>query len=145
MIALIQRVSHANVVVSGKEIARIGEGLLVLLGVERQDDEAKANKLIHRMLNYRVFEDAEGKMNLSVQDMGGEILLVPQFTLAADTKNGMRPGFSNAAPPQEGKFWFDYAANKCKTQLGDVQLGEFGADMQISLLNNGPVTFWFQV
>jgi len=144
MIALIQRVNHANVVVKGEQIASIEKGLLVFLGVEKQDDEAKANKLIHKILGYRVFEDNAGKMNLSVQDVKGGVLLVPQFTLAADTQSGMRPGFSNAAPPQEGELWFDFAAQACKKTLGEVQLGEFGADMQISLLNNGPVTFWLQ-
>jgi len=144
MIALIQRVSHANVVVSEEEIARIGQGLLVLLGVEKGDDEANATRLINRVLGYRVFEDMQGKMNLSVQDVQGEVLLVPQFTLAADTKSGMRPGFSTAATPDDGKFWFDFAANQCKKYCESVQLGEFGADMQISLLNDGPVTFWLQ-
>ncbi|RDH82854.1 MAG: D-tyrosyl-tRNA(Tyr) deacylase [endosymbiont of Galathealinum brachiosum] len=144
MIALIQRVSHANVVVSNSEIAQINKGLLVLLGVSKGDDAAKADKLVHRMLGYRVFEDTEGKMNLSVKDVGGEILLVPQFTLAADTKSGMRPGFSTAAPPEEGVFWFDYVAGKCKKTLGKVQLGEFGADMKVGLLNDGPVTFWLE-
>lgn len=142
MIALIQRVSHANVVVSNAEIAHIDKGLLVLLGVARGDDVAKADKLVHRMLGYRVFEDIEGRMNLSVQDIGGEVLLVPQFTLAADTKSGMRPGFSSAAPPEEGEYWFDYVAESCKKTLGKIQLGEFGADMKVSLLNDGPVTFW---
>jgi len=145
MIALIQRVSQASVVVSGEQIAQIDTGLLVLLGVEKTDDEVKADKLIHRMLGYRVFEDPQGKMNLSVQDVKGEVLLVPQFTLAADTKSGMRPGFSQAAPPEKGEFWFNYAAKKCKSTLGEIQLGKFGADMQVSLLNNGPVTFWLQV
>lgn len=145
MIGLIQRVSQASVVVSGKEIARIDQGLLVLLGVEKEDDMAKADKLVHRMLGYRIFEDQQGKMNLSVRDIGGEVLLVPQFTLAADTNSGLRPSFSAAAAPQEGEHWFNYAAQKCKSDLGGVQLGEFGADMKVSLLNDGPVTFWLQV
>ena len=145
MIGLIQRVSQASVVVSDKEIARIDQGLLVLLGVEKEDDMAKANKLIHRILGYRVFEDQQGKMNLSVRDIGGEVLLVPQFTLAADTNSGLRPSFSPAAVPQEGERWFNYAAQRCKSDLGSVQLGEFGADMRVSLLNDGPVTFWLQV
>ena len=145
MIALIQRVSHANVVVSNAEIANINKGLLVLLGVSRGDDGAKADKLVHKMLGYRVFEDIEGKMNLSVQNIGGEVLLVPQFTLTADTKSGMRPGFSNAASPEEGEHWFNYVAEKCKEALGTVQLGEFGADMKVGLLNDGPATFWIEV
>jgi len=145
MIALIQRVGRASVAVSGEQIAQIDEGLLVLLGVEKTDDEAKADKLIHRLLGYRVFEDSQGKMNLSVQDIKGEVLLVPQFTLAADTKSGMRPGFSQAASPEKGECLFNYAAKKCNSTLGKIQLGQFGADMQVSLLNNGPVTFWLQV
>ncbi len=145
MIALIQRVSHASVVVSGEEIASINQGLLVLLGVEKEDSAEKANKLVRKMLGYRIFEDAAGKMNLSVQDIRGEVLLVPQFTLAADTSSGMRPGFSKAAAPDDAKNWFNYSAELCKNTLGEVQLGEFGADMQVSLLNNGPVTFWLKV
>lgn len=144
MIALIQRVSHANVVVSDVEIARIDQGLLVLLGIERHDDQAKLDKLMRRMLGYRVFKDSQGKMNLSVQDIKAEVLLVPQFTLAADTNSGMRPSFSKAAPPEEGKYWFECAANVCRDVLGGVQLGEFAADMKVGLLNDGPVTFWLQ-
>jgi len=145
MIALIQRVNRASVAVSGEQIAQIDTGLLVLLGVEKTDDAVKADKLIHRLLGYRIFEDPQEKMNLSVQDIKGEVLLVPQFTLAADTKSGMRPGFSQAAPPEEGEFWFNYAAKKCESALGKIQLGKFGADMQVDLTNNGPVTFWLQV
>ncbi|VAW68000.1 D-aminoacyl-tRNA deacylase [hydrothermal vent metagenome] len=145
MIALIQRVSHANVVVADVEIARIEKGLLVLLGVEKGDDAATADKLMHRVLGYRVFEDEAGKMNLSVKDINGEVLLVPQFTLAADTKSGMRPGFSCAASPDEAQRWFDYAVEKCQSTLGAVEKGEFAADMKVSLLNDGPVTFWLKV
>lgn len=145
MIALLQRVSHANVVVSGKEIARIDNGLLVLLGVEKADDAAKADKLVHRMLGYRMFEDQQGKMNLSLQDVSGGLLLVPQFTLAADTNSGMRPSFSSAAPPAEGEKWFSYVVEKAAEKLGHVESGEFGADMKVSLLNDGPVTFSLQV
>ena len=145
MIALIQRVSHANVVVSNTEVANINKGLLVLLGVSRGDDAVKADKLVHKVLGYRVFEDVEGKMNLSVQDVAGEVLLVPQFTLAADTKSGMRPGFSSAASPEEGERWFNYVAEKCKETIAIVQLGEFGADMKVGLLNDGPATFWIEV
>ena len=145
MIALIQRVSNANVVVSDVKIAGIGQGLLVLLGVEKDDDQAKAEKLVHRMLGYRVFEDQVGKMNLSVRDVQGELLIVPQFTLVADTNSGMRPGFSCAAHPQEAEKWFDYVVQKCKSELEKVQQGKFGADMKVGLLNDGPVTFWLQV
>jgi len=145
MIALIQRVSFASVSVSDAEIARIDQGLLAFLGIERGDDQVKADKLIHKMLGYRVFEDADGKMNLSLQDIKGGLLLVPQFTLAADTKSGMRPGFSSAASPKEGEQLFNYVSKQCKAKLGQLQAGEFGADMKVSLLNDGPVTFWLQV
>jgi len=145
VIALIQRVSSASVDVSDEEIARIGQGLLILLGVERGDDGAKADRLIQRMLGYRIFEDIENRMNLSVKDVQGEVLLVPQFTLAADTKSGMRPGFSCAADPQEGEYWFDYVAQRCREALGGIQLGKFGSDMEVALVNDGPVTFWLQV
>ncbi len=144
MIALIQRVRSANVIVKDKEIANINKGLLVLLGVEKEDDKEKADKLLKKMLAYRVFEDGAGKMNLSVRDIGGEVLLVPQFTLAANTRHGLRPSFSAAAPPEEGIYWFDYMANACAADLGQVQLGKFGADMQVGLVNDGPVTFWLQ-
>ena len=144
MIGLMQRVGSASVAVSGEEIAHIGRGILVFVGVEKQDNVPKVEKLLGKLLGYRVFEDARGKMNLSVQDVGGEVLLVPQFTLAADTNSGMRPGFSAAATPEEGKRWFDYLAFKARDVLGQVQLGRFGADMQVSLLNDGPVTFWLQ-
>ena len=145
MIGLLQRVSHASVVVEGAEIGKINNGLLVLLGVEKGDDEEKASKLIHKVLGYRVFEDDEGKMNLSLKDVGGELLLVPQFTLAADTNSGMRPSFSPAAAPADGERLFSCAVEESKKVLGGVQTGQFGADMKVSLLNNGPVTFWLQV
>jgi len=145
VIALLQRVTQANVVVEGREIASIGHGLLVLLGVEKQDDAAKADRLIHKILNYRVFEDAAGKMNLSLRDTAGELLLVPQFTLAAETNSGMRPSFSSAASPADGKVWFDYAVKQCSELLPQLQTGEFGADMQVGLVNDGPVTFWLQI
>jgi len=145
MIALLQRVDHANVVVAGKEIASIGKGLLVLLGVEQGDDEVVADKLVHRMLGYRIFEDDAGKMNLSLMDVQGELLLVPQFTLAANTSSGMRPSFSSAALPADGAHWFDYVVSKSAEALPGVQVGEFGADMKVGLLNDGPVTFWLQV
>jgi len=144
MIGLLQRVTQASVEVEGTQIANIGQGLLVLLGVEKGDDEAKANKLINKILSYRVFEDEAGKMNLSLKDIGGELLLVPQFTLAADTNSGMRPSFSSAATPADASQWFDYVVQESKQVLGIVQAGRFGADMKVSLLNDGPVTFWLQ-
>lgn len=145
MIALLQRVSHASVAVSGEEIASIEQGLLVLLGIEKQDDEQKADKLINKITGYRVFEDAAGKMNLSLKEVKGGLLLVPQFTLAADTNSGMRPSFSSAAAPGDGEHWFNYVVNKCDQDLGGIEKGRFGADMKVSLLNDGPVTFWLQV
>ncbi len=129
----------------GEFVARIDKGLLVLLGIEKGDDQAKADKLVHRMLGYRLFEDEQGKMNLSLQDIGGQLLLVPQFTLAADTNRGMRPSFSSAATPQQGEFWFNEVARQCSEQVELLQLGRFGADMQVELVNDGPVTFWLQV
>jgi len=145
MIGLLQRVTQASVEVDGEEIAKINQGLLVLLGVEKTDDEAKANKLINKILSYRVFEDESGKMNLSLRDVGGELLLVPQFTLAADTNSGMRPSFSSAAAPSYASQWFDYVVQESRQSLGEVQAGQFGADMKVRLLNDGPVTFWLQV
>jgi len=145
MIALLQRVAHASVVVDGVEIGKINKGLLILLGVEKDDDEDKASKLVRKMLGYRVFEDGAGKMNLSLKDVAGELLLVPQFTLAADTNSGMRPSFSPAAVPAEGERLFSCVVDESRQILGDVQVGEFGADMKVSLLNDGPVTFWLQV
>lgn len=145
MIGLLQRVAQASVDVDGECIACIDRGLLVLLGVEKGDDQLNADRLLHRLLNYRVFEDEQGKMNLSLLDTGGQLLLVPQFTLAADTQSGMRPSFSSAAPPAEGEKWFDYVAQKSQEMLGHVELGRFGADMQVGLVNDGPVTFWLQV
>ncbi|VAW68821.1 D-aminoacyl-tRNA deacylase [hydrothermal vent metagenome] len=145
MIALLQRVSDASVKVSGAEIARINRGVLALVGIEKGDDMQKADKLVHKMLGYRIFEDEVGKMNLSLRDIQGEMLLVPQFTLAADTKSGMRPGFSAAASPLEGEKWFNYVVTKSQAEIDTVQTGQFGADMKVSLLNDGPVTFWLQV
>ena len=145
MIALLQRVNHASVRISNAEIAHINNGLLVFLGVEKSDNAVKADKLLHRVLGYRIFEDEAGKMNLSLREIKGEMLLVPQFTLAADTKRGMRPGFSTAAAPAEGEKWFDYVVKKSEEVIGEVQTGRFGADMKVSLLNDGPVTFWLQV
>ncbi len=145
MIALLQRVSQAWVDVEATRIAEIGDGLLVLLAVEQGDSEVEADRLLERLLGYRVFVDAEGRMNLSVTDSGGSLLLVPQFTLAADTRKGRRPSFTSAATPAEGQRLFEYFLEGARTRLGPVESGRFGADMQVGLVNDGPVTFWLQV
>lgn len=145
MIGLIQRVSEAGVKVDGKIIGEIGPGLLVLVGVEKHDDEDIANRLLERILTYRVFSDVDGKMNLSLVDIGGELLLVPQFTLAADTKKGTRPSFSCAAPPTLGEELFSRFVQMARARHARVATGVFGADMKVSLINDGPVTFWLQV
>lgn len=144
MIALIQRVTRASVEVEKTTIGEIGAGLLVLLGVQREDDEARARRMVERILGYRVFADADGKMNQSVQDIAGGVLLVPQFTLAADTSRGMRPSFSSAADPQKGRQLFDSVVDIMSADHQPVATGRFGADMQVSLLNDGPVTFWLE-
>lgn len=145
MIGLLQRVSEARVVVAGETIGKIGPGLLVLIGVEKGDTQAQADRLLERLLGYRVFADADDKMNLSLRDTGGGLLLVPQFTLAADTRKGARPSFSSAAAPEDGKALFDYFHKQAQNTHSDVACGQFGADMQVSLTNDGPVTFWLQV
>ena len=145
MIALLQRVSFASVTVNEKIIGEIKQGLLILLGVEKTDDEIKAKRLVERFLAYRIFSDENDKMNLSVKDINGGVLLVPQFTLAADTNKGNRPSFSCAATPERGKELFDYVVNQARQQHDDVQTGEFGADMKVELLNDGPVTFNLQI
>ena len=145
MIGLLQRVRYARVEVQQRIVAEIGSGLLVLIGIEKGDDEAKADRLLQRLLGYRVFSDSQGKMNLSLVEVKGGLLLVPQFTLAADTRKGMRPGFSNAAAPEQGRELFDYLLKSASSKHANVACGEFGADMQISLLNDGPVTFSLQV
>jgi D-tyrosyl-tRNA(Tyr) deacylase len=145
MIGLLQRVQSAHVDVHGRRIAEIGRGLLVLVGVQQGDSETEAVRLLERLLGYRVFADAAGKMNLSISQAGGALLLVPQFTLAADTASGMRPGFSTAADPLEGKRLFDYLLQQTQQQAVEVASGQFGADMQVSLINDGPVTFWLEV
>lgn len=145
MIALIQRVSRASVTVDGDVTGEIGPGLLVLLGVEKDDDEQKANRLCERVLGYRIFSDADGKMNLNVQQAGGSVLVVSQFTLAADTSRGMRPGFSKGAEPERAQALYDYFVEHCRTQNVETQTGRFAADMQVSLVNDGPVTFWLQI
>jgi D-tyrosyl-tRNA(Tyr) deacylase len=145
MIGLLQRVDGASVEVEGREVARIGRGLVVLVGVERGDDEASADRLLERLVNYRVFADIQGRMNLSVSDAGGALLLVPQFTLAADTGKGLRPGFSRAAPPAEAERLFRHMAKRAENRLPGAQSGRFGAHMRVSLVNDGPVTFWIRV
>ena len=146
MIALIQRVAAASVAVGGQTVGGIGPGILALVGVERGDGEAQAARLAQKVLAYRVFADAAGKMNLSVQDVKGELLAVPQFTLVADTSSGTRPSFSSGASPETGLQWFDrfifHARNDGNMK---VETGRFGAHMQVSLVNDGPVTFWLQV
>ncbi|MER0126230.1 D-aminoacyl-tRNA deacylase [Franconibacter daqui] len=145
MIALIQRVTQASVSVACEVTGEIGPGLLVLLGVEKDDDEQKANRLCERVLGYRIFSDDAGKMNLNVQQAGGSVLVVSQFTLAADTERGMRPSFSRGAAPQEAQALYDYFVGRCREQGITTQTGRFAADMQVSLTNDGPVTFWLQV
>ena len=144
MIGLLQRVSHASVSVDGEIIGQIGPGLLVLTGVQKEDTEARADRLLQRLLGYRVFEDQQGRMNNSLQDTNGGLLLVPQFTLAADTRKGARPSFSSAADPELGQRLFDYLLHRAREQHATVASGRFGADMQVELLNNGPVTFWLE-
>ena len=145
MIGLIQRVSEAGVTVDGKVVGQIGRGLLVLVGVEKDDDETSALRLLERLLGYRVFPDADSKMNLSLANIGGDLLLVPQFTLAADTRKGTRPSFSSAAPPERGKALFEYFVAAARERHAKVETGVFGADMKVSLVNDGPVTFWLQM
>ena len=145
MIALIQRVSEASVTVDGQVTGTIGKGLLVLLGVEKGDNEAKAQRLRDKVLGYRVFEDDAGKMNLNVQQAGGSVLVVSQFTLAADTNSGMRPSFSAGAVPAEAERLYDYFVECCRDKEIQTQTGIFAADMKVALLNDGPVTFWLQV
>jgi D-tyrosyl-tRNA(Tyr) deacylase len=145
MIGLLQRVSEASVAVQGQRIADIGPGLLVLVGIERGDSDAEAGRLLQRLVSYRVFPDDAGRMNRSLLDTGGELLLVPQFTLAADTKKGTRAGFSTAAGPQDGQRLFEALVVRARQRLGRVAAGEFGAHMQVALVNDGPVTFWLQV
>ena len=144
MIGLLQRVSSASVAVDTKSAGSIGKGLLVLVGVERGDSQAQADRLLERLLGYRVFEDEGGKMNLSVRDVRGGLLLVPQFTLAADTGKGMRPGFSSAAVPKEGQRLFDYLVLRARERHEPVASGIFGAKMRVALVNEGPVTFWLR-
>lgn len=145
MIGLLQRVSRAAVRVGGKTVGSIDAGLLVLVGVERGDGEAQAQRLLERLLGYRVFGDAEGRMNLGLKDVGGGLLLVPQFTLPADTRKGMRPSFTPAAAPEDGRRLFDWLVEQAQARHAPVATGVFGAEMQVELVNDGPVTFWLQV
>jgi len=145
VIGLLQRVSSARVVVGGETVGEIGQGLMVLVGVERGDAEAQADRLLERLLGYRVFTDSDRRMNLSVRDISGGLLLVPQFTLPADTRKGMRPSFTPAAPPDVGQRLFGYLLECARAQHEVVASGCFGANMQVSLTNEGPVTFWLQV
>ena len=141
MIGLIQRVRWAKVEVNGQIIGQIEQGLLALIGMQKDDQTLQVDKLLHKMLNYRIFADDNDKMNLSVRDIQGGLLLVPQFTLAADTRKGMRPSFSCAKPPAEAEQLFDYLLREAHNQYPHIETGRFGADMQVSLLNDGPVTF----
>ena len=144
MIGLLQRVSRARVRVRDRDVGAIDAGLLVLVGVQRGDDETKADRLLERLLGYRVFPDQDGRMNHSVAEVGGGLLLVPQFTLAADTQKGTRPSFTSAAPPADARRLFDYLVEKASAIHPLVATGEFGADMQVTLVNEGPVTFWLE-
>lgn len=144
MIGLLQRVSHASVSIEGSLIGKIDRGLVVFVGIEKNDSEANADRLLQRLLGYRVFADKQNKMNLSLLDVHGGLLLIPQFTLPADTRKGMRPSFSSAASPEFGKRLFDYLLEKASESYELVEAGQFAADMQVTLTNDGPVTFWLQ-
>ena len=145
MIALIQRVAEARVAVGGETVGAIGAGLLVLLGVERNDSEGEAARLAERVLGYRVFADSAGKMNLSLKETSGGLLVVPQFTLVADTNSGTRPSFSSGASPEEGERLYERFVQEIRGRYARVETGRFGAHMKVSLVNDGPVTFWLQV
>lgn len=141
MITIIQRVTTAKVTVNNQDIGKIDTGIMALVAVEKEDTEKDAQRLLERILNYRIFADSDDRMNLSLRDINGGLLLVPQFTLAADTQKGNRPSFISAAPPEKGRELFDYLQNLAKQTYPKVEFGRFGADMQVSLVNNGPVTF----
>lgn len=143
MIALIQRVTQASITVDKQIIGQINHGLLILLGVEQGDDQQKATRLCEKVLGYRIFSDSEGKMNLNVQQAKGEVLVVSQFTLAADTQKGMRPSFTKGAKPDEANKLYQFFVEQCKKQI-NTQTGQFAANMQVALINDGPVTFWLQ-
>jgi len=144
MIGLLQRVSRAEVRIGGEIVGQIGAGLLVLVGVQREDGAAQVERLLERLLTYRVFPDDAGRMNRSLRDTGGGLLLVPQFTLAADTDKGTRAGFSRAAEPDQARALFETLLARAQAQHADVAAGRFGADMQVGLVNDGPVTFWLE-
>lgn len=145
MKALLQRVNEANVTIEGVEVARIADGLLVLVGIEPDDSEQSAKKMLHKLLNYRVFADEQERMNKSLTDIQGGLLLVSQFTLAADTRSGLRPGFSTAAAPAQAEALFEQLVKMAKQSHHNVQTGQFGANMQVQLINDGPVTFLLEV
>jgi len=144
MIGLLQRVTQASVTINGDIVSSINTGLLVLIGIEKNDSEKNAERLLEKLIAYRVFTDNEDKMNLSLQDIQAGLLLVPQFTLAADTKKGLRPSFSDAAPPKLARQLFDFLVHYARGKYTSVETGVFGADMQVNLNNDGPVTFWLQ-
>lgn len=144
MIGLLQRVSEASVEVEGELIGAIGRGLLVLVGVQPEDTPARAERLLERLLGYRVFPDTEDRMNLCLRDIGGGLLLVPQFTLAADTRKGRRPSFTSAAPPEQGRALFEHLVGRARALHPEVASGRFGAEMRVALVNEGPVTFWIE-
>jgi D-tyrosyl-tRNA(Tyr) deacylase len=144
MIGLIQRVSRAAVTADGRRLGEIGRGTLALIGVRRGDDRTAADRLLERLLGYRIFADAQGRMNLSLREVGGGLLLVPQFTLAADTHKGTRAGFSTAAAPEAARALFAYLLERAMGAHSPVAAGEFGAHMQVELINDGPVTFWLE-
>ena len=145
VIGLLQRITNARIEVKGETVAALGAGLLVLVGVQRGDSQLQADRLLERLLSFRVFADAQGKMNLDLRAVGGGLLLVPQFTLAADTRKGTRPSFTSAAPPEESKALFDYLLKQARAAHDPVAAGQFGANMLVSLTNDGPVTFWLEV
>ena len=145
MITIIQRVTTAKVTVNHEVIGEIDTGILALVAVEKEDTQKSAERLLERILNYRIFADSDDRMNLSLRDINGGLLLVPQFTLAADTQKGNRPSFISAAPPEKGKELFDYLQQLAKQTYPNVEFGQFGADMQVALVNNGPVTFTLNV
>ncbi len=144
VIGLIQRVSEASVTIDGKQVAAIGAGIMLLLGVEKDDNKQQADRLLQRVLNYRIFPDDNDRMNRSLLDKEYELLIVPQFTLPADTRKGNRPGFSKGASPELGEALFNYFCAEAQQKLGVLHCGQFGADMKVGLINDGPVTFWLQ-
>jgi len=145
MIALLQRVTQASVSFDKQLIGEIDQGLLVFLGIEKGDSQTQADRLLDRVLQYRIFSDSQDKMNLNVTDIIGGLLIIPQFTLAANTNKGNRPSFTSAAAPQDGKELFDYFVTQSKLKYSSIETGQFGADMKVALVNDGPVTFWLQV